>query len=458
VIGASVAGLLAARVLAEHFKKVTVLERDPESAGSAPRRGVPQGRHIHILLPGGAAALDRLFPGRLVELVGGGAKRFDYGGSRFYVSGTWLPRVATDLCSFAQTRPFLEQHLRRWVSELPAVSIVDGANVAMLVFDDANSRVSGVELEQAGNAGKQYLPADLVIDATGRNTQLPRWLSERGLGDVPLTRVDIDLGYATGRFEVPEDVLPDHPMLYIVGPPPQRTRVGVIFQVENGIVFGGLGGYHGDHPPADLEGFLAFARSLSQPHVFDVLGQAKLSAPIVRFRIPAAVRRHYLEMRAFPHGILPIGDAICHLDPAFGQGMTMAAREAEILLECLRWDQGSGRLRREYLRQVESCLDVPWNLSCGEIFKYRQTSGRRPWSFPLTRRYRDLLATSDDPRVIDGIYRVISLTAPPRILLRPAVAARAVKRAFLKACDRKLRRALSDTRVRVRAGEPPSRE
>jgi 2-polyprenyl-6-methoxyphenol hydroxylase-like FAD-dependent oxidoreductase len=115
-----VAGLLAARALAKHFRRVTLLEKDKPTDRALPREGVPQGRHIHVLLPGGARALDRLFPGKLDELIRDGARRFDYGRSRFHILGEWMPRIDTDLHTLAQTRPFLEQHLCRWVGELAA--------------------------------------------------------------------------------------------------------------------------------------------------------------------------------------------------------------------------------------------------------------------------------------------------------------------------------------------------
>jgi 2-polyprenyl-6-methoxyphenol hydroxylase-like FAD-dependent oxidoreductase len=425
VMGASVAGLLAARVLADHFETVTMVEKDACPADGAPRGGVPQGRHTHILLPAGAQVLERLFPGRLAELVREGAKKFDYGRSRFYVGGKWLPRVATTLESFAQTRPFLEQHLRRWVSEIPNVRMVYETSVIAPLFERADARVVGLEIAEAG-ADRQQLRADLVIDATGRPSRLPAWLAENGFGEVPETKIGIDLAYATGRFQLSADALPDHPMLYIVGPPPEKTRVGVVFQVEDGIVFGGLAGYHGDYPPTELDAFLEYAKSLSQPDVFHVLSRAKLCGPISQFRIPTAVRRHYRKMRRFPAGILPIGDGICSLDPAFGQGMTVAALEAEILSRCLRGGSRDEALRRAYLRAVDTCVDAPWTVCCAENFKYPQTSGPRPLSFRVARRYMDLLTSSGDPVALTQIYRVLTLTAPPRVLLRPDMPLRAL--------------------------------
>jgi 2-polyprenyl-6-methoxyphenol hydroxylase-like FAD-dependent oxidoreductase len=423
VIGASIAGLVASRALSAHYRRVTLLDRDQEPAQPVPRAGVPQGRHIHVVLPGGVRALERLFPGCLPELVRAGSQPFDYGQSQFHMCGQWMPRIATELYSLAQTRPFLEEHLRRWVRELPNVRAIFGANVTAPILE--GSRVTGVALQYAAGDRPEELRADLVIDATGRHTRLPVWLAGEDYPPVPETAVGIDLGYATGRFRAPANLRPTHPMLYIVGHPPRETRVGVRVLVEDGVIFGGMGGYHGDHPPADLPGFLEFARSLCQPDVFDALSRCELLSPIAVYRIPSATRRHYGRMARFPNGILPIGDAICSFDPAFGQGMTVAALEAEALMDCLHCHgRADEAFRRDYFRRADAAIEVPWALSSGENFKYQQTTGRRPLSFPLTRLYKDRLATCGNAAVIHDFYRVVSLSAPPRILLRPRVVAR----------------------------------
>jgi 2-polyprenyl-6-methoxyphenol hydroxylase-like FAD-dependent oxidoreductase len=423
VIGASVAGLVAARALSAHFRHVTVLDRDQAPAETAPRPGVPQGRHIHVVLPGGVRALERLFPGLFKEMVRAGSQPFDYGQSQFHLCGRWMRRFDTELRTLAQSRPLLEENLRRRVCDLPNVQLIFGASVANLVYED--SHVTGVSVQYSGRSRTEALRAGLVVDATGRNTALPRWLAAQGYPAVTETNVGIDLGYATGRFRPPETLRPKHPMLYIVGHPPRETRVGVRVLVEHGEIFGAMGGYHGDYPPADLSGFLEFARSLCRPEVFEILSRCELLSPISLYRIPSAKRRHFVRMAHFPNGLLPIGDAICSFDPAFGQGMTVAALEAEALMECLaRHPHADERFRRDYLSRVDAIIDVPWALSCGENFKYPQTTGPRPLSFSLTRMYKDRVAACEHSAVIHDFYRVISLSASPRILLRPRVVAR----------------------------------
>jgi len=439
VAGGGVGGLLAARVLAEHFGTVTVIERDCCPVGRNPRAGAPQGRHVHVLLPSGVEALESLFPGCIAELVRDGAKRFDYGQSRIHTYGTWLPRVGTGLMALAQTRPFLEQHLHRWAGQVPNIEVIYGASVRAPFLDGSRSRAAGVEFSTGNSACVKRLEADLVVDATGRNTRLLRWLDESGFGRVAESRMGIDLGYATGRFRVAREYLPESALLYVVGPPPSQTKVGVIFQAEDGVVLAGLGGYHGDYPPADFAGFLQFARSLSQPDIINVLARGELCSCIERFRIPAPVRHRYRKVRNFPERLLPIGDSVCSLDPAFGQGMTLAAQEAKILARCLEEHPKLERsFTEEYFRRTDNVVDVAWGVSSRENLRYPQTMGVRPWYLPIATRYMNLVMHAGDPQVAAEVYRVISLTASSKTVLRPSVAARAMTAALKNGLRRML--------------------
>lgn len=427
VMGAGIAGLLAARVLADHFSSVTVIEKDPCPTRVAPRPGVPQGRQTHVLLPGGVAALENLLPGLSDELIQDGSRRFDYGQSRFHLHGNWMPRIDTGLYSLAQTRPFLEEHIRRRVGKLENVHTMYESRVCNLVFEDARRRVAGVVLDAVKSGNKKEIRADLVIDATGRRTRLPEWFVEHKIGKIIETHVGIDVGYATGCFRVPERVLPDYPLMYIVGRAPEDKRVGALFQVEGQVFFSGMAGYHGDHPPGDLQGFLAFAKGLSQPEIHSVLTQSELISPLARYRAPASVRRHYARVSEFPDGLLPIGDAISCFDPVFAQGMSVAILEAEVLGQCLKRNQRpDAKLARDYLARVDSIIDVSWNLSTGEDLKYPQTTGRRPLLFPLSRYYKQRLTGCSDPAAVGELYKVLTLTASPHILLRPRTMMRAL--------------------------------
>jgi 2-polyprenyl-6-methoxyphenol hydroxylase-like FAD-dependent oxidoreductase len=114
VIGASIAGLLAACAVSDHFDKVTILEREVLPPPGQGRKAVPQGRHLHALLPGGLAAIEHLLPGFQAELVAGGAVRCDSMQEiRFVASGHAMTRDAASATNILASRPYIEGHLRQ---------------------------------------------------------------------------------------------------------------------------------------------------------------------------------------------------------------------------------------------------------------------------------------------------------------------------------------------------------
>jgi 2-polyprenyl-6-methoxyphenol hydroxylase-like FAD-dependent oxidoreductase len=133
VLGASMGGLLAARVLADFYRTVTVVERDVLPTDAVNRRGVPQGSQIHALAARGSQILDELFPGFLGELVGGGAPIWndgDYsklcisiGGHQLVRSGSSPKPQSMSICF--PSRPFLERNVRQRVRAIPNVTILE---------------------------------------------------------------------------------------------------------------------------------------------------------------------------------------------------------------------------------------------------------------------------------------------------------------------------------------------
>ncbi len=196
VVGAGMAGLLAGRVLAETYPRVTVLDRDSLPGVPAHRRGVPQGRHVHALQPRGQRLLERLFPGLRDELVDAGAV---LGPMRFHLSGHRLAAPAGATPGLFATRPLLEHRVRERVAGLPGVAIVGGHPVDGLLVDAG--RVAGVR-----SMGSP-VEADLVVDAAGRGTRTPVWLAELGLPGPPVERVEVGLRYVTRTYRLRPDAL-----------------------------------------------------------------------------------------------------------------------------------------------------------------------------------------------------------------------------------------------------------
>ena len=165
VIGASMAGLLAARALSDHFEQVTIIERDQLTDDTEPRRGVPQGRHAHALLAGGASVLGELFPDLFPALARDGAVPLSISDIRWYTFGAWMKPVPTPVKTLVQSRPFLEQHVRDSLAVRSNVRFIDACEVTQLCAHD--ERITGVALRHrmASSARRFSLPTLLWTQA-----------------------------------------------------------------------------------------------------------------------------------------------------------------------------------------------------------------------------------------------------------------------------------------------------
>src|SRR5262245_13883775 len=258
VLGASMAGLGAARALANHFDRVTLVERDELPAVSASRKGVPQGQHAHGLLPSGYRILSDYFPKLMDELVADGAERGDISGDiLWYQYGAWKLRADCGLGGIVVSRPHLERRVREYVLALPQVKLLQGHDAEEPVFDPARRRVTGLRATNRSTGATATLEADLVVDALGRGSPSPKWLASWGCGKVAETNVTIDVGYATGIFaRQPGDLYGSNGAI-IAGTPPQSTRFAAVLSAEGERWVVTLGGTLRDYPPTDVAAWRA---------------------------------------------------------------------------------------------------------------------------------------------------------------------------------------------------------
>jgi flavin-dependent dehydrogenase len=434
VIGGSLAGLLAARVLSDHFASVTIIERDAVVDAPEPRKGQPQTRHLHGLLGQGLRVISGYFPDLLAGLQESGLPVLDMGRAmRWYCYGGYRARVALGLEVISTSRPFLEWQVRRRVLARPGVRMLDDARVTRLLPGTDNTRVAGVVVERPGaSQAPLELRADLVVDAGGRGSQLPRWLAALGYPEPETSTVKCGIGYAT-RIYRRDPASPSGSQWVVITPEaPRESRQGGAFPVEGDRWILGLGGWHGDHPPTDEAGFLAFARSLPAPDIYEIARGCEPLSGIVAHTFPASQRRRYERLGRFPDGLVPLGDAVCSFNPVYGQGMTLAALQAAELDQLLRERRGAlAGLAGPYFRRIARHIDVAWQLSVGEDFRFPQTVGRKAPGTDLVNSYvaRVNRASHHDPVVSAAFLRVVNLIEPPSSLLHPRMMWRVLRAA-----------------------------
>ena len=432
VLGASMAGLLAARVLADAYAQVTVVDRDELPEASTHRRGVPQGHHVHGLLARGQQALEELFPGLTAELVAHGVPAGDLlADARLFLSGHRLRQAHTGLVVLCASRPVLEGHIRARVRALPNVRFLDRRDIVGLATTPDGRRVVGVRvLRRADGSAEEVLGADLVVDATGRGSRTPVWLDALGYARPAIQEVRIGLGYATRTYRLRRDALGGD-LALLIAATPERPRTGAMQAIEGDRWMVTLAGVLGDHPPTDPDGFLDFARSLQFPDVYESVRDAEPLDDPVPFRFPASVRHRYERLSRFPDGLLVVGDAVCSFNPIYGQGMSVAALEALALRRHLeRTTDPAHRFFRDlFFRDLARVVDAPWDMAVGGDLVFPDVEGRRTVKNRMINNYLTRLhaAAEHDAELSSAFVRVIGMVAEPASLLHPRVAGRILR-------------------------------
>ncbi|HEY7125927.1 MAG TPA: FAD-dependent monooxygenase [Ktedonobacterales bacterium] len=430
VIGASMAGLLAARVLSDHFERVTVIERD-RLDGMDARKGVPQGRQTHAILSKGAAVIEELFPDLFPSLIEGGATPVDMGADlRWYQFGVWKVQFSSGIRVYCESRPWLEGQIRQRVASRTNVRILDGYEVTRLYTSADTKRITGVQARTAdGERREEALMADLVVDASGRGSQAPQWLKSLGYPQVEESVVKVDVGYATRIYRRPKDAPADWKVMAIFCTPPQEKRIGFVLPIEGDRWSVSVSGWLKDYPPSDDAGFLDYARSLPSPALYELIKDAEPLSPVSIYRFAANRRRYYERMSALPEGFLVMGDAVCSFNPIYGQGMTVAAIEAETLQAALQQCQGRqgdmAGFTRRFQKAIAKTINVAWMFTTSEDFRYPETEGKRSFGMGFFHWYsrRLLEAAADNPRLAQSFYLVMHMLKPPTAMFTPRVLA-----------------------------------
>jgi 2-polyprenyl-6-methoxyphenol hydroxylase-like FAD-dependent oxidoreductase len=433
VIGGSLAGLCAGRVLSKFFAKVTVVDRDSYPVRAQDRAGVPQGRHVHALLARGRQELERLFPGFDPLMLEQGAIEIDFGldFATLRPDG-WARREASGIRTLFASRSLIESVVRGLFRKLPNVELLEQSTVTGVTANhNGYPHVTEVQVSARNQDTHTKLTADLVVDASGRTTKAPEWLRTLGLEPPEETVVDSFAGYSTRWFKAPE---PAHwPQnwwwkgIWIDLKEPEHMIAGVLFPVEQGRWIVTIAGMAKHYPPSDEDGFTAALTQLRSPILAEAVRTAEPISSVYCNRAMANRFRHYDRWKARLGGFVAVGDAVCSFNPVYGQGMTTAAVSATILQDCLnQTGPTSPDLPRKFFRAQTRFQRDPWAMATGADLRFPQTEGQRPLRARLVGPYMDalFLTAREDVLVRRRLGEVINLLRPLSAFFAPSILSR----------------------------------
>ncbi len=425
VVGGSIGGTLAARVLADRFESVLVLDRDELPAEPVERKGAPQALHSHGLLVRGRQILEELFPGITEELVGQGAILADMQRYvHFFTDGQRLAGAPSDLMVLAVSRPLLETQLRRRLTALPGVTVRDRTEVVGLLATEDNRRVTGVTAlpagaplaGPAGGTQAESIPADLVVDASGRTNRSVAWLTGLGYDAPEELTVKAGIVYATQEYRRDPT---DERVTIAVGLSPEAPRGAAAIAAEGDRWICTLVGTPGQEPTADPGEFVKFAEGLAVPDLGAMLRGSQPLGDVVRMRLSSSSWRRYDKLTRLPERYVVFGDALCYLNPTYGQGMTVAAAEALVLRGVL--GRGLDSVGKRFFAAARAVVSAPWSMSAGGDLRFPWVEGpRQPGAKFLNSYIRRLTtAAATDPKLAYAFLRVVNMLAKPPRLMAP---------------------------------------
>lgn len=422
VLGGSVAGLLAARVLADHADRVLIIERDETGSGDAPRRGVPQGSQLHALLDAGLRQLERWFPGFTADAVAAGAVHSPGEVRNAYLDGV-AKRHRADTTQLTATRPFLEYQVRSRVLRLPNVTMTRGRAVGL---EHSMTAVTGVRIESGGTTVVQA--ADLVVDATGRASRVGDWVADAGWDRPELIRQTTGINYATAFFVREPGPVLWNPVFSTCSPKVAGDMaIAACTAVEKDRWIVLMGGYGECRPGASADDLIRRCRQ-DFPREFGKVVEGGIIGDVTTYRQADSRRRDFAGTNRFPARLVAVGDAVASFNPIYGQGMSSAALQASCLSLYLHADPDLDRPARHFFDLQKVVVDAAWGISSAADLARPSVVAERPRGYRLSSWLSGTVvnATATDAVVNRQFDEVVNMLAHPSTLARPGILARSL--------------------------------
>ncbi len=430
VIGGSIAGMLAARILADHFECVTIIARDTLPDSPEPRKGAPQTAHVHVLLQRGLLIMQQLFPQLDDALTQAGALSVNW--TRDLVTFTpagWSPRFDSQYTTRTCSRGLLEQILRRQVAMRKNIVIQPRCEAIEPLVSETRSAFTGLKVhyrDRSENATVD-LAADLVVDASGRTSKALDWITALGYVAPPETMINAHVGYATRVYCRPPNFNADWKSMLVRSRPPFGLRGGLIYPIENDQWMVNVAGAGDERPSTDEALFLEFTQTLIHPAVYDAIKDAEPISAMHTYQRTENRLRHFDRLTRWPENFIVLGDAACAFNPVYGQGMSVAALEAQFLDRWLRTTQSTLDFQQHLMKIVRA----PWLMATNEDLRLPHVEGAAAGRFDrIYQRYIDeyIWLCSSDPHAAEVFMGVTQLIKPPTAMFAPTLAFKVMRR------------------------------